>query len=69
MDASLANLAKPAFWLIVGTFCSTVATCGQKGPLELPEEDAAMAHAAAAVGETRVRSLATAVRPRRALRP
>ena len=69
MDASLANLAKSALWLIVGTLCSTVATCGQKGPLELPEEDAAMAHTAGAVGDDRVRFLATEVRPRRALRP
>ena len=28
-------------WLVVGGFCSTVATCGQKGPLELPDERAA----------------------------
>ena len=28
-------------WLLVGVLCSTVATCGQKGPLELPDEQAA----------------------------
>ena len=29
-------------WLLVGVLCSTVATCGQKGPLELPDEQAAV---------------------------
>ena len=28
-------------WLIVAAACGTVATCGQKGPLELPDEQAA----------------------------
>ena len=30
-------------WVTVGAFCSTAATCGQKGPLELPDERAALA--------------------------
>ena len=30
-------------WLTVGAFCSTAATCGQKGPLELPDEQAVLA--------------------------
>lgn len=30
-------------WMIVGAFCSTAATCGQKGPLELPDEQAVSA--------------------------
>ena len=29
-----------ARWLFVGMFCASVATCGQKGPLELPEPEA-----------------------------
>ncbi len=31
-------------WLLVGALCSTVATCGQKGPLELPDEKATATH-------------------------
>ena len=27
-------------WLVVGMFCASAATCGQKGPLELPDEQA-----------------------------
>ena len=27
-------------WLLVGMFCASAATCGQKGPLELPEPQA-----------------------------
>ena len=30
-------LVRSAFWLVLGAGCSSVATCGQKGPLELPE--------------------------------
>lgn len=29
-------LIRCALLLVLGTLCSTVATCGQKGPLELP---------------------------------
>ena len=28
-------------WLVLGPLCLGVATCGQKGPLELPDEQAA----------------------------
>ena len=30
-------------WLIASALCATAATCGQKGPLELPDEAAVAA--------------------------
>ena len=29
-------------WLVAGMFCLGAATCGQKGPLELPDEQTAV---------------------------
>ena len=45
-------------WLLVGSLCLGAATCGQKGPLELPDEQASAAQWRSPVGGGLAPSLA-----------
>ena len=40
MARSIRIVGNGVLWLAVGVACSSVATCGQKGPLEMPDDDA-----------------------------
>ena len=56
-------------WIVLAYLSGLIVTCGQKGPLQLPENEGARAHHGQHITQTIHRTLPTFRRTERAMTP